>query len=438
MKNFRADDRMKELISGSMQAVEGHPIVFRIYEHETLRVGEKLGGNLFARQHFESLAALAVQLGDRYFKVGYQSIRFRHYVGIISTPMVTVELLPKTDRRSPRQQGRWQRILLEMLKACSFIRHEIPGTSQLDTRPGQLLEWYVQHFLQELDSLLRHGLVHTYEQQSNNEKVWKGQLQFAQQIRHNYLHKERFFVRHHTYTNRHPANLMLAAALQRLQYLPLAPDLLTRIRQLLPYLPHPAHATDWWTFAQDLHWEKDRQMLRYQPALTIASHILRDEHPDIRFGKHIGLALLFDMNALFEEYLYRQLLRWKPENVQVERQVSRRFWGQNRLRPDLVITSPQHRWVLDAKWRVLKQSRPSAEELRQIYVYCDYFNADHGVLIFPQTDKQQADQRLPFLPNSGGLPHRERSCQICYASVLNSEGGLNMEMGKMLYDVLTE
>lgn len=415
-----------------------YPAIFQVYEHEAIQVGEVWDGQVFTQQHFESLVKLGGDLGNRYFNIGYQSVRFRQYVGIISTPFVTVEILPKADRRASGRKGQWQQVLLDMLQVCAFIRQEMPGTSRLDTRPGRLLEWYVSHFLQEVDRLLRHGLLHTYQEQCNNQRVWKGQLQFAQQIKHNYLHKERFFVRHHAYTDQHPSNLMLAAALQRLQYLPLSSNLLIRIRQLMRYFPTPGHSSDWWAFAQDTAKGRDRQLARYQTALTIAAHILQNEQPDIRSGKHTGLALLFDMNALFEEYLYRQLLSWKPEGVQVARQVSRRFWGRNRLRPDLVITTSQGRWVLDAKWRVPESSRPSAEELRQVYVYCDYFAADHGVLIYPRTDEHQLDQRLPFLPIPGRLTQPERSCQIRYAAVLKSGGGLNLELGKTVYDVLKE
>lgn len=419
-----------------MIRVKAYPAVFRVYEHEVIRVGEDWGGSSFLLQHFESLVALAETLGDRYFRLGHRSVRFRHYVGIISTPLVTIEILPKTDRHTAREAGDWQRILVDMLRACRFVRQEIPGHAFLDNRPGYLLDWYIDLFLQELEALRRNGLLHNYREQSSNQRVWKGQLQFAQQIKHNHLHQERFFVRYHEFSHRHPANLMLSAAMQRLQYLPLHADLLARLRHLLRSFPKVGEQKEWWTFHRDIAWLGDRQLDHYQQALTFAHHILQDRQPDVRSGPQAGLALLFDMNALFEEYLYRQLLRDKPQGCAVERQLSRVFWGQNRLRPDLVITTPHGRWVLDTKWRIPEGRQPSAEELRQIYVYCDYFKADHGVLIYPRVDQQQLSQRLPFSALPGHSSSQGRSCQVYFAPVINETGRLDPELGKMIFEEL--
>lgn len=420
-----------------MQAMEGNLTVFRVYEHEVLRVGAALDGLTFSQRHFDSLVALRGKLGDRYFRIGHQSVRFRQYVGIISTPQVCIEILPKTDRRRPRRATHWQQVLVDMLRACHFVRHEIPGIASLDNRPGYLLDWYVDMFLRELEALQRNGLLHTYRERSDNQRVWKGQIQFAQQIKYNHLHKERFFTRYHEFSERHPANLMLSAALKSLQHLPLVPDLLARMRYLMRCFPSAATPSEWGPFHRDLAWLRDRHMDRYRQALTIAHHILQDRQPDIRSGVYTGLALLFDMNALFEEYLYRQLLRWKPADSEVERQLSQVFWGQHRLRPDLVITTPRGRWVLDTKWRVPDSPQPTAEELRQIYVYCDYFRAEHGVLIYPRTDhRQPAGRSLPFTPIPGLSSIPARTCQIQFATVVDQDGRLNLELGKTIFEGL--
>lgn len=404
------------------------PSVFRVYEHDQIRVGEVVNGQLFMDHHLESLVRLSARHGDRFLTPGHRSVRFKNFVGILATPVLTLEILPKTDRYSPGEDTNWQLVLMDLLKACRLVRLESAGTAPLENRPGDLLDWYVRSFIDEIRSLLRHGLLHSYHSISENTGVYKGRLLLSQQLKHNLFHRERFYIQYDQYSARHPANLLIAAAIRKLRLLPLSGELQGQLKYLSDLFPEPPKSSLHKFESQPL---KDPRLERYAAALTMARHILADEQPDVRVGTFRGLALLFDMNLLFEEYLFRQLLHWKTDKVKVERQQSRVFWGQNRLRPDLVLATTGDRWVLDTKWRILHSSQPSAEELRQIYVYCDYFKAKQGALIFPRTGSGQRSITQAFAP----FPEsnvQDRKCHLYFAQVVTSEGRLNRELGKEL------
>ena len=408
--------------------------VFRVFEHDRIRVGDVIGGHIFSLKHFSSLLTLGKQTGYRYFTAGHQEIRFKHFVGILATPFLNLEILPKTDRKAKQRSEKWQGVLVDMLRKCQFVRPESPGWSRQGVRSGTLLEWYLNAFFKELESLLRHGLVHQYQKREGNLSVLKGSLQFAKQLKHNSIRKDRFFVSYDHFTDHHPANLILGAALLQLQRLNLPVQLQESLDKYLRFFPQPDG--NWQFSERQVHqFESDRKLDRYSQALVFAQHILQNEQADVRFGQYAGLALLFDMNLLFEEYLYRQLLQWKPLDFHLERQQSRRFWGHNRLRPDLLIANASNRWVLDTKWRMLNKNQPSAEELRQMYVYCDYFGADQGVLIFPQSSPKQRSWEQHFYPLPGNKsPHRK--CRLHFARVLNDKGLLNVELGKEIFESL--
>ncbi|WP_170110484.1 McrC family protein [Flavilitoribacter nigricans] len=420
-------------LSGQKLATPFPPVI-RVYEHDVLRIGDQCGDVCFSERHLESLAELSGRMRQPYFSLGHRSVRFRSFVGILATSALTVEILPKADRQSVHRQDNWQGILVDLLQACGFVRTESPGMALLDTRPGALLDWYLRTFIAELRALLRHGLLHQYRTVEAELGVLKGKLNVSRQIRQQAFHRERFQVQYDRYSNRHPANLMIGAALHKLQFLTIGSELRTQLKYLAELFPRPTSADPVQLLTpEDLH--RDRRLDRYGPALTIARHILQDERPDIRSGAFRGLALLFDMNQLFEAYLYRQLLQWKVPGMDVERQQSTVFWGQNRLRPDLVIASPQGRWVLDTKWRLLQNQQPSAAELRQVYVYCDYFRAHRGVLIFPHTGPEPVSQLQSYAPLPAAKP-QYRSCQLLFARVLNPEGQLNRELGRELVELL--
>lgn len=412
----------------SADRIIGEAAVLRVYEHQQIRIGEAIGGCVFTQRHFDALLRFAEQRGERFFLLGHRAIRLRQYVGIISTDACTLEILPKVDEATATDEPIWQSMLIDMLRACRFIRPEQLISRQLAVRPGSLLEWYLDTFFTELEALVRYGLLCTYTRHDQNSKTLKGQLKFAEHLKRNYIRRDRFYVSFDQYTEEHWANLTIGAALILLDRLPLSADRRLRLRRLQRAFPRPA--TDHVVWHKALSHPHDRQLDRYESALIIARHIIRQELPDIQAGAQTGLALLFDMNLLFEEFIFQQLRRWLPPGASLERQLSLAFWERNRLRPDLVLQTGSGRMVIDTKWRMLRRQQPTADELRQIYVYCDYFGADTGVLLYPHTSSAADTAIRAFAP----APQRSgsRFCRIELASVLDEQGRLNQQLGQEL------
>lgn len=99
------------------------------------------------------------------------------------------------------------------------------------------------------------------------------------------------------------------------------------------------------------------------------------------------MAILFDMNKLFEEFTYRILKRFAPADVTVGAQIPRNFWGKRKRRPDLVIEKAGKISVIDTKWKVPDERGPSDEDLNQMYVYSDCFNCEKPILLYPKIGK---------------------------------------------------
>ena len=73
-----------------------------------------------------------------------------------------------------------------------------------------------------------------------------------------------------------------------------------------------------------------RNTERYRRALQLARLIILNYSPDVRSGREDVLAILFDMNYLFERFVYCQLKRAEAKQssheITFKAQVSRRFW----------------------------------------------------------------------------------------------------------------
>ena len=121
----------------------------------------------------------------------------------------------------------------------------------------------------------------------------------------------------------------------------------------------------------------DRKTSRYKAAIEIAAMLLLNYRPDISAGKNHVLAILFDMNDLWEEYIYRQLYKHKPPNWTVRAQNSKQFWklnssnGYKTVRPDIVIHNQTNDTtiIVDTKWKLPDNNIPADSDLKQMFVY---------------------------------------------------------------------
>ena len=150
--------------------------------------------------------------------------------------------------------------------------------------------------------------------------------------------------------------------------------------------------------------------MAYKKAIEIAKLLLLQYHPDLTQGPHHVLALMFDMNVLWEKFVFRSLRKAHPM-VKVESQVSKHFWRPTdgyrvSIRPDMVLKYKDSVMVLDTKWKNLDKYKPSVEDLRQMFTYGHYFEARDTALIYPGISDQY--QGLYYYPNG------EDSDQVCH------------------------
>ena len=107
----------------------------------------------------------------------------------------------------------------------------------------------------------------------------------------------------------------------------------------------------------------------------MAKLILLNYSPDVRRGSEDVLAILFDMNLLWELFVYRTLKKGESKGgYKVSAQNQKKFWNSRRIRPDLVLNWEDGRCVvIDTKWKLIDDFRPADTDLKQMYAYNMYW-----------------------------------------------------------------
>lgn len=399
---------------------------FQVFEHQTLSIGDSQNGVTFTAAHFQNLLNFHQKKATKFFTPVHNGIKFSHYVGALQTSDLTIEILPKADRQKAPNTTLWQSVLLDLLRECKLIKMESLTHAALRLRPNAILDLYIEIFLTEVEHLLQEGLVKSYQRKEENLPVLKGRLVVSKHIRKNQLQRDRFFVNFEKYDYNHLFNQLIFKGLLVLEKIIQQPALIEKLRQIRAVFPKIKEIT---VNKRDFEQLKlHRQTQRYATALDIARLLILNYTPDISHGKNHVLAILFDMNLLWEEFIYRQLKKQQSEHFQVSRQQQKPFWQRRYLRPDILLKMKDKNVVIDTKWKVLKRVSPSMEDLRQMYVYSQYFGAEKSILIYPQVHDLEDLAATAFTEKVDGKTY---FCQVNFVDVLEN-GALNRNIGEQL------
>jgi 5-methylcytosine-specific restriction enzyme subunit McrC len=364
------------------------PRVIRCFEFDKLYAGRIYDGVEFKAKDLESLQRAHAQ-HEQYFELVHRGVRFTQYVGVIQSGGLTIEILPKADKRIDPDKDGWQRLLKEMLHISGLRKVGAISKAQLKLRHHTLLDVYIAHFIAECEEVLRRGLVKTYRRKKGQVNALKGRLLFSEHIKYNLVRRERMFTEHQVYDYDHLVNHILKAALEVLERMVPSQDLRGQISRLLIRFPElgPAPNISAATFARI---NPNRKLKHYSEALGIAKLILLNYSPDVRRGSEDVLAILFDMNVLWELFIHRVLLRGQVKGgYTVSAQDSKLFWNKRSIRPDLVITwDDGTKVVIDTKWKLVEDMKPSDADLKQMFAYNLHWETPKSVLLYPGTESR--------------------------------------------------
>jgi 5-methylcytosine-specific restriction enzyme subunit McrC len=384
------------------------------------------------------------------------TVKFHQYVGAIQAGNTTIEILPKIDYEdsvdtvysgvdNTEDTSKWHAVLIDMLKECKYIKMKHTRNAILDKQKGSLFDVMYFEFMSLCEQLLHAGLVKQYVPVEKNRKALKGKIVFNKHIAKNYIHKERFYTRHTEYSHEMPLNRILYTALKCLTTNRVSNAVRSKAKQLLFQFPEMQPIRSLGNIFEKLTY--NRKTEHYRSAIVWAELILTQHLPNLEHGKKKLIAMVFDMNKLWEEYLYHILRRtnivtsiryknkvnfWEPNDIASNKGVKTK-----QIEPDIVLEvngrATTNKIVIDAKWKIPKSDTPASTDLMQLFAYSMVEGADKSYLIFPRKDTGEIDKvdgsfqvSTQNNPNGGYMR----------VSVLDAQGKLNQDLGNEIFEQL--
>ena len=367
---------------------------FILKEFEYIQYKDNTKDNFIKKETFDSLEKFVLENEKtaQYLKITTKNgfgkvLQAQNYVGVIQTKDgTTIEILPKIKNATTEKS---KDILIKMLKTLKNSPFKNLSVANLKSSKIPLFEIFISMFLEELTVLVRNGIKSDYISKEENLKFLKGKLKISEQIKYNTIHKERFFVQYEEFISNRVENRLIKTTLQFLYNKSKLNKNQQRIREFLFVFDEIEISHNIKTDFSKI--KLNRQMKDYEQVLLWCKTFLFENSFSPYKGNDIAFALLFDMNLLFESFVYSYLK--KSSNFQDIKSQDRTHHlayengiGRFRLKPDIVINGGKI--IADTKWKILSEDKAYngvlQDDMYQLYAYgTKYDNCEKIYLIYP-------------------------------------------------------
>lgn len=394
--------------------------VLTVIEHESVPVvrsrtsGQKESKEL-EEKHADMLKKLEGKLPAKAWSWGNREIKFASHCGVISLGDLSVEVLPKIHGIEAEDVESSRKALVHMLYGAQYLKLSKAGTAGINLQKRFLLDIFILHFCEQLHARLRRGMIRKYIRREKNLNVLRGKLKIGEHFKRNFAHGEQLFCQYdelsadniYNQILKHVLGIMLKRAKGN-RALQQVSELLARFESISDFVTDAASAADSLSF--------DRMTDRYEEIFEQCGFFLRGFYPGVTKGKKDCLALLFDMNRLFEAYIGAELRREATEkDIRVREQKPQKYFAKREdsgksvfmMKPDFSLLNKSGDLVAiaDAKWKVLDSEEQklgiAQSDMYQIGSYASRYGTKQLALLYPLQEKLTVPVKLTLLGGEG-------------------------------------
>ena len=400
-------------------------------------------------------------------RLGRTHLQATQFVGVIQVGEATLQILPKIDydpMGNADAHGDSKPFQAAADSATRNLLHLLSYTQDLQVREqdiapllAQRSNWFellTRLFAVELQRQMKQGLQRSYILFEGTLRVMRGRWQLERQLTRRPHTRHLFDVTYDEFSPDTPLNQIFRFVVDVLLFHSQDSGNRRLLRNISKWLVDVERLGEIpQAYLETMHFTRLNQ--RFLPAFNLARLFLENHTSQLAAGKRETFAFVFDMNRLFEEFVYRFIVRHRRHiltngwgEVQLRAQAKGRptYLAERlpdgkavfRLAPDILFTRPSGRavLVLDTKYKELAQNQHrlgiSESDMYQMLAYAVALDCPRTLLLYPQrAGSPPTSARFETM----GHPHSVRVATINLHRPLDHPNELIQELNNILKEV---
>ena len=340
-------------------------------------------------------AYLKCQNLDSALKVTRHGIKANSWVGVIKYKNLHLEILPKfisagVNNENKISEDKRSIILKNLIFMLSYTKKldiKTNDSAKLSTEKNPFIEILIREFATSLFESLKRFTPKRYVREEENLNYLKGKIKFSENIRYNCTNEAKFYCEYDEFSENNLLNQLFLFVSTCLYNISNSSYNKKTLKFIINYYSHISFVRFDKFKARKIKLTRNQEL--FKKPFKLAKMFVEQTSVDLSKNKFENITLVWDMNKLFEEFVYEILKR--QTSLSVSAQKGKRLLKNvdSKIRNtyvDILITEPQ-KIVVDTKYKELQSIKDfDNKDAFQVITYCLLHNTNKAVLIYPEFD----------------------------------------------------
>ena len=345
-------------------------------------------------------AYLKCQNLDSALKVTRHGIKTKSWVGVIKYKNLHLEILPKLISADANNDGEISEaersiILKNLIFMLSYTKNldiKTNDKAKLSTEKNPFIEILIREFATSLFEALKRLTPKRYVREEENLNYLKGKIKFSENIRYNCTNQAKFFCEYDEFSENNVLNQLFLFVSTCLYNISNNSYNKKTLKFIINYYSDISLVRFDKFKVRKIKLTRNQEL--FKKTFKLAKMFVEQTSVDLSKNKFENITLVWDMNKLFEEFIFELIKRKIPECKAIAQKPKRLLKKENVTRRDtridILIQKPQV--IIDTKYKKFTDFDDiTSADIYQVTTYCLLHNYKRAILLYPQYDKNVPD-----------------------------------------------
>lgn len=370
-------------------------------------------------------------------KVTRHGIETTSWVGVIKYKKHQFQILPKLIC----DNGNTENILKNLIFMLSYTKKldiRTSDTAKLSNSKNPFIEILIREYAKSLFECLKRITPKKYVREEDNLNYLKGKIKFTENIRYNCSNQAKFYCEYDEYSENNILNQLFLFVSTCLYNISNDSYNKKTLKFIINYYADIKLISFDRFKAGKIKLSRNQEL--FKKPFNLAKMFIEKTSVDLSKNKFENITLIWDMNKLFEEFVFEIMKKFKDKlGYKLVAQKGRRLLKNDTSKKrntfvDIMVEKGDgeelERIVLDTKYKKFVSSDDfSNADVFQVSTYCLLHNANKAVLIYPRWNKE-----VPKV-SSFKLNTDEKDIKIDFKTIDLCYTNLKQHLEKILDDI---
>ena len=342
-------------------------------------------------------------------KVTRNGIKAKSFVGVIKYKNLHLEILPKLISKNANNNNEIQEkersiILKNLIFMLSYTKNldiKTNENAKLANEKNPFIEILIKEFATSLFDSIKRLTPKRYVREEENLNYLKGKIKFSENIRYNCTNQAKFYCEYDEFSENNPLNqlfLFVSTCLYNISNN-------SYNKKLLKFIINYYSDISFVRFdkfkIQKIKLTRSQEF--FKKPFNLAKMFVEKTSVDLSKNKFENITLVWDMNKLFEEFIFELIKRKIPECSPIAQKTKRLLRSTQETRRDtkvdVLVQHPQV--IIDTKYKKFTNFDDiSSADIYQVTTYCTLYGYKKAILLYPQYDDIEPDETGFYINNT--------------------------------------